>query len=135
MYGLKMKREYLIDIIKGKKNCDARLQDTSIRGIIGLIDSDTYELIAKVDLLGTKRVNFEEYINWHISQSFDEIKAREYINSLDFTRLNSDAYFYMFGELEELDSAYIVKPKNETKTWVEFDISDSIKGFKQMSLF
>ena len=71
MYGLRMKREYLDEILSGKKNSDARLSDTSIRGEIGLIDIDTNEILGIADLIGTKVINFEEYINWHISSSFD----------------------------------------------------------------
>ena len=39
VYGLKMKRIYLDEIITGVKCDDARIEDTSIRGKIGLIDS------------------------------------------------------------------------------------------------
>lgn len=135
MYGLKMKKEYLLEIINGKKNSDARLHDTSIRGKIGLIDTDTNELLAYADLIGTKETTFEEYIKWHISESFDVDQAQNYINSLDFTRLNRSAYFYLFGEVEKLHAPYIINEKSSTRSWVEFDLDDSIKGYEQTSLF
>ena len=135
MYGLRMKREYLDEILSGKKNSDARLSDTSIRGEIGLIDIDTNEMLAYADLIGTKTINFEEYINWHISSSFDNKEATDYINSLDFTKLNTKAYLYLFGDVNPLDTPCIIVEKSSTKIWVEFDIEDSIKGYEQTSLF
>ena len=56
MYGLKMKRYYLNEIISGAKSDDARLEDTSIRGKIALIDSETYELLGYADLIDTVKM-------------------------------------------------------------------------------
>ncbi len=135
VYGLKMKRYYLNEIISGAKSDDARLEDTSIRGKIALIDSETYELLGYAILIDTVKINYEEYIKWHICPEYDSIKAQDYIDNLDFTRLQADAYLYKFLDVIKVDVPSIANPINETRTWIEFNEDDNITGYKQVSLF
>ncbi len=135
MYGLKMKRIYLDEIISGKKCDDARLDDTSIRGKIALIDSETYEIIGYANLFDTIKIDYESFIKWHICVEYDSLKAQDYIDNLDFTKLHSNAYLYKLEDVCKLDVPSIVNPINETKTWIEFNEDDNINGYKQVSLF
>ena len=135
MYGLKMKRYYLNEIITGVKCDDARLEDTSIRGKIALIDSETYELLGYADLIDTVKIDYETYIKWHICPEYDSITAKNYIDNLDFTRLHSSAYLYKLSDVAKCEVPSIVNPISETKTWIEFNESDNINGYKQVSLF
>ena len=135
MYGLKMKKEYLIEILYYGRMNDARTFDTAIRGRIGLIDTDTYELLGYADLVSTTQITYEGFINWHINEDFDKGKATEYINNLEFTKLQEKCYLYNFENIEEKEIPVIVNPLSEANIWVEFNEEDSTKGYKQVSLF
>ena len=135
MYGLKMKSYYLNEIITGAKCDDARLEDTSIRGKIALIDSETYEILGYANLIDTVKINYEEFIKWHICAEYDSLKAKDYIDNIDFTRLQSDAYLYKLADVNKCDVPSIVNPITETKTWINFDEDENINGYKQVSLF
>lgn len=135
MYGLKMKRIYLDDIIKGARVDDARLYDTSIRGKIGLIDSETYELIGYANLVNTEKINYEQYVKWHICLEYDSLTAQNHIDNVDFIKLQSDAYLYKLIDVVENNNPAIINPINEAKAWVEFNEKDNINGYKQVSLF
>lgn len=130
-----MKRVYLDEIMNGKRMDDARLEDTSIRGKIALIDSSTYELIGYADLLATKRISYEEYVKWHICTEYDSLKAQEYIDNLEFLKLQSPSYLYKLGFVEKRNIPAIINPINETNTWVLFDEDNNINGYEQLSLF
>ncbi len=135
MYGLKMQREYLMDIVDGNRENDVRLIDTSIRGRIALIDSETYEILGYVKLVDTKQITYEEYLVWHVTDIFSKNKTMEYINNMDFSKLNEPAYSYILSDPEEPDVPLIANPINENKIWIKFDIEDCTRGYSQMSLF
>lgn len=65
MKVLVMKKEYLLDILNGKKTYDARSYDTSIRGNIALLASENNKIYGFVDLYDVKEITFEEYLTWH----------------------------------------------------------------------
>jgi len=65
MYGLIMLREYLDEIIVGKKSYDARAYNTSKRGTIALIDSKRSEIIGTIDLNSVHEITADEYCKWH----------------------------------------------------------------------
>ena len=135
MYGLKMKREYLLEILYYGRINDARTFDTAIRGRIGLVDTDTLELLGYADLVSTTPINYEGFINWHINENFDKGKAAEYINNLDFTKLHQKCYLYNLENVEVKDVPVIINPMSEANIWAEFDEQDATKGYKQVSLF
>ena len=135
MYGLKMKKEYLMDIIDGNRPNDVRLVDTAIRERIALIDSETYEILGYAKLVNTKQITYEEYLVWHITDIFSKDKMMEHINNLDFIKLNEPAYSYEFENVEEADIPLIANPINENKIWIKFDINECTKGYSQLSLF
>ena len=135
MYGLKMKKEYLMDIIDGNRPNDVRLVDTSIRERIALVDSETYEILGYAKLVNTKKITYEEYLVWHITDIFSKDKMMEHINNLDFIKLNEPAYSYEFENVEEIDIPLIANPINENKTWIKFNLEECTKGYSQLSLF
>ncbi len=135
MYGLKIGKDYLIDIIDGNRDNDVRLIDTSIRGRIALIDDETYEILGYAKLVETKKITYEEYLVWHITDIFSKNKTMEYINNMDFAKLNEPAYSYVLKDPETSDVPLIANPINENKIWIKFDMEDCTKGYSQMSLF
>ena len=135
MYGLKIEKEYIIDILEGNRSNVASLIDTSIRGRIALIDSNTYEVLGYVKLIETKKITYEEYLLWHITDIISRTKTLEYINNMDFTKLNEPSYSYVLDNPEESDIPLIANPVNENKVWIKFDIENCIRGYTQISLF
>ncbi len=65
MNGLVMLREYLDEILDGKKTSDVRAYDTKLRGTIALVDTKKSAIIGLVDLIGTHKISAEEYCNWN----------------------------------------------------------------------
>ena len=135
MYGLKIERDYLLDIIDGNRGNDVRLIDTSIRGRIALIDSKTYEILGYAKLTETKKITYEEYLTWHITDIFSKSKTMEYIDKMDFALLNAPAYSYILTNPEAIDVPLLANPINENKIWIKFDIEDCTKGYSQLSIF
>ncbi len=135
MYGLKIEKEYLMDIVDGNRQNDVRLIDTSIRGRIALIDSETYEILGYAKLIKTRKITYEEYLIWHITDIFSKDKTMEYVNNMDFAKLNEPAYSYELEGAEEADVPLIANPINENKIWIKFDMEDCTKGYSQLSLF
>lgn len=135
MYGLKMKNEYILDLIDGIKNTDARLKSTSIRGKIGLIDTDTNILYAYCNLDNVIETTYEEYILWHVSKYYTYLDAKATIDDLEFTKLREKAYFYSISNVEKLSIPPIVNPINENETWIQFNEDDFTIGYKKLSLF
>lgn len=135
MYGLKIEKEYLMDIIDGNRSNDVRLIDTPIRGRIALIDSETYEILGYAKLTETKKITYEEYLIWHITDVFSRTKTMEYINNMDFAKLNEPAYSYILENAEEATTPLMANPINENKIWIKFDIEDCTRGYEQISLF
>lgn len=130
-----MKRIYIDEIMSGKRMDDARLEDTSIRGRIALVDSNTYEIIGYAELLATKRISYEEYVKWHICKDYDSLTAQSYIDNLEFLKLQSPSFLYKLGFVEKRDIPAIINPINETNTWVQFSEDNLINGYEQFSLF
>lgn len=135
MYGLKMEKEYIIDILEGNRLNDVRLIDTSIRGRIALVDSNTYEILGYVKLAETKKITYEEYLIWHITDVISKTKTMDYINNMDFIKLNEPAYSYILENPEEETIPLIANPVNENKIWIKFDIENCVRGYTQISLF
>ena len=135
MYGLKIKREYIIDIINKKKTNMSYMLDTSIRGKIGLIDLDTYELIAYANLYDTTKTTYEEHLLLSARDSYTKAEAINLINKLDFTKLKSNAYLYEFKDIETLPIPYQINVIDENQIWIKFDENELQKGYEQISLF
>lgn len=57
MYGLIMLKEYLDEILDGKKTYDVRSYDTAKRGTISLVDTKKSAIIGLIDLVGTHKIS------------------------------------------------------------------------------
>lgn len=60
-----MLREYLEEILDGKKTYDARSYDTNKRGTIALVDTKKSAIVGLIDLIGTHKITADEYCKWH----------------------------------------------------------------------
>lgn len=134
MYGLKLNNKQITNLLINKNNDISFLSDTSIRGIIAIINEEN-ELIAYANLEKTIKVTYEDYILNNTNNSYEKAEALKFINEIDFTKLKSNAYFYHLINLDVLNCPKLINIINETDIWVMFDENDNQTGYKQMSLF
>lgn len=71
-----MLREYLDEILDGKKTYDTRSYDTNKRGTIALVDTKKSAIIGLVDLVGTHKISAEEYCKWHATGKWEGMELR-----------------------------------------------------------
>ena len=71
MYGLIMIREYLDEIVSGKKQYDARAYNTNKRGPIALVDTRRSEVVATIELVGVHKISAEEFCKWHATGKWE----------------------------------------------------------------
>lgn len=124
MYGLIMLREYLDEILDGKKTYDARAYDTNKRGVIALVDTRKSSIIGLIDLVGTHAISAEEYCKWHATGKWEGIQ-------LQVDDMSKTYYAYDFANPRML--ATPVKIKKTGKTWTRID--DDIQFAFQSKLF
>ena len=133
MYGLLMKKEYLLDILNRKTFYDARLIDTDIRGRIGLVESSTYKLYGYVNLYDVHQITYEDFVKWHITDDYNlDIVSEKLKNDVMVKRY---AYAYDFSNPETLDIPLILNPQKVNNIWIDFEEKDSNRGYIQESLF
>ncbi len=124
MYGLIMLREYLDEILDGKKSFDARAYDTTKRGPIALVDTKKSAVIGLVDLIGTHKISAEEYCFWHATGKWEGI-----IFQVDDT--SKDYYAYDFKNPRRL--AKPIKMVKNGRVWTK--IGDCIEMNVQEGCF
>ena len=122
MYGLIMLREYLDEILDGKKTYDARAYDTNRRGTIALVDTRKSTIIGLIDLVGTHKISAEEYCKWHATGKWE---------GLVFQAEDKDYYAYDFENPRKL--ATPIKIVKTGKVWTKID--DKIQMNVQERLF
>lgn len=133
MYGLLMKKEYILDILNQKTFFDARIYDTDIRGKIGLIESTTHKLYGYVNLFDVHQITYEDYVRWHISDDYNLDVVNEKLSKDYMVKRN--AYAYDFDDMELLDVPMIINPTKVNHIWVSFDENEGTCGYVQQSLF
>jgi len=124
MYGLIMIREYLDEILEGKKTYDARSYDTNKRGMIALVDSRKSAIIGLIDLVGTHTITAEEYCNWHATGKWERM-------ILQVEDMNATFFAYDFANPRRLASP--IKITKTGRTWTKID--DGLQFVCQESLF
>ena len=124
MYGLIMLREYLDEILDGKKAYDARAYDTSKRGTIALVDTKKSSIIGLVDLVSTHKISAQEYCSWHATGKWEGM-------ILEVEDMNATYYAYDFRNPRRLASP--IKIKKTSRLWTKID--DDIKFCFQERLF
>ena len=117
-----MIREYLDEILDGKKTYDARSYDTNKRGTIALIDTRKSAIIGLIDLVGTHKISAEEYCKWHAAGKWE---------SLVFQAEDKDYYAYDFENPRRLVTP--IKIVKTGKVWTKID--DKIQMNVQERLF
>ena len=124
MCGLIMLRDYLDEILEGKKTYDARAYDTNKRGTIALVDTKKSSIIGLVDLVGTHKISAQEYCKWHATGKWEGM-------ILEVDDMNATYYAYDFKNPRKL--AKPIKIKKTGRVWTEID--DDIELCFQERLF
>lgn len=124
MYGLIMLREYLDEILDGKKTYDARAYDTNKRDTIALVDTKKSAIIGLIDLVGTHKISAEEYCKWHATGKWESLV-------LQVEDMKKDYYAYDFENPRRL--ATPIKIVKTGKVWTKID--DKIVFNVQETLF
>lgn len=119
-----MLREYLDEILDGKKTYDARAYDTIKRGTIALVDTRKSAIIGLIDLVGTHKISAEEYCKWHATVKWKGM-------TLQVEDMPSTYYAYDFANPRRLASP--IKIVKTGRTWTTID--DGIQFVFQDKLF
>lgn len=124
MYGLIMLREYLDEILDGKKTYDARAYDTNKRGTIALVDTKKSAIIGLIDLVGTHKISAEEYCKWHATGKWKGM-------IFQVEDMSKDYYAYEFENPRKLATS--IKIVKNGRVWTKID--DGIEMNVQERLF
>ena len=119
-----MLREYLDEILDGKKTYDARAYDTNKRDTIALVDTKKSAIIGLIDLVGTHKISAEEYCKWHATGKWESLV-------LQVEDMKKDYYAYDFENPRRL--ATPIKIVKTGKVWTKID--DKIVFNVQETLF
>lgn len=107
-----MAKEYLYEILDGKKTYDARAYDTDKRGTIALLDNKESSIIGLVDLVGTHEISAREYCDWHATGKWEGI-------ILEVEDMNATYYAYDFKKPRRLEKP--IKIKRMGRVWTKID--------------
>lgn len=126
MYGLIMIKDYLDEILDGKKTFDARSYPTTKRGTIALVDSKKSSIVGLVDLIGVHLISADEYCKWHATGKW---------SGMVFQVEDNDSVFYAYDFINPRRLARPIKITKTGKVWTTID--DAIKNefIFQESLF
>lgn len=116
MYGLIMIKDYLDEILDGKKAFDARCYSTNKRGTIALVDSKKSSIVGLVDLIGVHPISIDEYCKWH---------ATEKRAGMVFHVEDDDSVFYAYDFSNPRRLARPIKITKTGRVWTAID--DSVK--------
>lgn len=137
MYALSMYEEYLVDILKGIRPCDVRLHPTNRRGRIALLKSKTNLIYGYVDFISVKQITYDDYVLWHVGENYtldeayEEIEFNKHQGQKKFKR----AYMYNFKNPVLFKIPKKINIIEKTGSWVLFDETKVLDGYKQESLF
>lgn len=116
MYGLIMIKDYLNEILDGKKAFDARCYSTNKRGTIALVDSKKSSIVGLVDLIGVHPISIDEYCKWHATGK----RA-----GMVFHVEDDDSVFYAYDFSNPRRLARPIKITKTGRVWTAID--DSVK--------
>ena len=120
MYGLIMLKEYLDEILDGKKIYDARSYDTNKRGTIALVDTKKSLIIGLVDLVGTHKISVEEYCKWHATGKYEGMVFQ-------VEDMNKDYYAYDFENPRRLTTPIKITKTGRVWTYIDENIKFNVK--------
>ncbi len=121
-----MVKDYLDEILDGKKTFDARSYPTNKRGTIALVDTKKSSIIGLVDLIGVHRIATDEYCKWHATGKWEGIT---------FQVEDSNATFYAYDFMNPRRLAKPIKIIKTGRVWTEIDDSLRKEFIFQQSLF
>ena len=111
MFGLCMIKDYLDEILDGKKTNDVRSYDTNKRGTIALVDSRSAKVYGYVDLVGTHKITPQGYASWHCTGKWSGCTMQ-----VDESK---DYYSYDFVNPRRVEIPY--KVNKDKKVWIWID--------------
>jgi hypothetical protein len=117
MYGLIMIKDYLDEILDGKKTFDARSYPTTKRGTIALVDSKKSSIVGLVELIGVHPISANEYCKWHATGKWA---------GMVFQVEDNDSVFYAYDFISPRRLARPIKITKTGKVWTIID--DAIKN-------
>lgn len=137
MFALTMYEEYLLDILKGYRNCDVRLYTTNKLGKIGLVKSGTNLLYGYVELNSVSSITYEDYVMWHIgaNYSYEQALCTIEINDKAAKKKYNKAYSYNFSNPILLVEPIKIKVINRNGSWIEYDVVENDITKKPMQMF
>ncbi len=112
MYCLIMIREYLDEILDGKKTYDGRSYDANKSGTIALVDTKKSVIIGLVNLVGTHKISGEEYCSWHATGKWEGM-------AFQVDEMNKDYYVYDFENPRRLVTP--IKIVKTGRVWTKID--------------
>lgn len=116
MYGLIMLRDYLDEILDGKKTYDARSYPTDKRGTIALVDTKKSSIVGFVDLIGVHQISADEYCKWHATGKWE---------GMSFQAKDTNGVFYAYDFVNPRKLASPIKIIKKGRVWTTID--DSVK--------
>lgn len=116
MYGLIMIKDYLDEILDGKKTFDARSYPTTKRGTIALVDSKKSSIVGLVELIGVHPISANEYCKWHATGKWA---------GMVFQVEDDDSVFYAYDFVNPRKLARPIKIAKTGRVWTTID--DSVK--------
>lgn len=119
-----MRREYLDEILEGKKTYDARTYDTNIRGTIALVDTKKSSIIGLIDLIGVHKINADDFCKWHATGKWA---------GLDFKTNNIGKKYYAYDFKNPRRLPLPIKIIKNGKVWTKLD--DNVVYSTQLTLF
>jgi hypothetical protein len=111
-----MIKDYLDEILDGKKAFDARCYSTNKRGTIALVDSKKSSIVGLVDLIGVHPISVDEYCKWHATGK----RA-----GMVFHVEDDDSVFYAYDFINPRRLARPIKITKTGRVWTAID--DSVK--------
>ena len=111
-----MLRDYLDEILDGKKTYDARSYPTDKRGTIALVDTKKSSIVGFVDLIGVHPISVDEYYKWH---------ATGKLAGMVFQVEYDDSVFYAYDFINPRRLARPIKITKTGRVWTAID--DSVK--------
>lgn len=107
-----MLREYLDEILDGKKTYDARAYNTNKRGTIALVDTKKSAIIGLIELVGTRKISAEEYCSWHATGKWKGM-------IFQVEDMEKDYYAYDFANPRRFDTP--IKIVKTGRVWTKID--------------
>ena len=111
-----MIKDYLDEILDGKKAFDTRCYSTNKRGTIALVDSKKSSIVGLVDLIGVHQISTDEYCKWHATGKWE---------GMSFQAKDTNGVFYAYDFVNPRKLASPIKIIKTGRVWTAID--DSVK--------